>query len=99
MGGMPAQFRLRARRIGLHRCDIACTARGLYGRDRLAAGAFKGADHIDHAIALAGADVEGPRAGGAGGIVDGGNMRAGQIDDMDVIAQSGAVGRVGCASS
>jgi len=27
MGGVPAQFRLRARRIGLHRCDIACTAR------------------------------------------------------------------------
>ena len=65
-------------------------------RHGLAAGGFKGAHHLQHAVALAGAQV--PHMGAGAGLqggqgAQGAQMAFGQVHHVDVVAHAGAVGR------
>ena len=50
-------------------------------------------DDIEHAVAMARAQVEHMHAGLSAHVVEGAHVAAGQVDDVDVIAHAGAVGR------
>ena len=52
---------------------------------------LKGVHHVEHAVADAGAEVKHAFAAMAFHVRNGGDMAAGEIDDMDVIAHAGAV--------
>ena len=55
---------------------------------------FKGADHLKHAVAHAGAEVKHALAPVLQHIVDGGDVTPRKIDDVDVVTHTRAVGRV-----
>ena len=60
--------------------------------DGLAAGFLEGMDDIQHAVTLAGAEVADEEAAVRFQLLDGADMAAGQVHDMDVVADAGAVG-------
>ncbi len=78
----------------LDRGQIAGAARGDLVRDGDAVDALKGLHHVQHAVSVAGAEVEDIFAAVIHHIVDGGDVAAGEVDDMDIVAHAGSVRRV-----
>lgn len=60
----------------------------------MTAGLFKGMNHVENAVARAGAEVDGIPPRRRGGAFHGADVTLGEIDDVNVVANSGAVGRV-----
>ena len=58
------------------------------------AGQRVGAHHVEHAVALAGAEVDGQRALGIEQVPQRRHVALGQVADVDVVAHAGAVGGV-----
>ena len=58
----------------------------------LAAGLAVCFDDVQHAVALAGAEVADEEAAVRFQLLDGADMAAGQVHDMDVVADAGASG-------
>ena len=88
----PAQLILGLGGVGIALGDIAGTAGIDHIGELLAAGLLKGMDDIQHAVAVAGAQVADEQAAVGLQLLDGADMAAGQVHDMDVVADAGAVG-------
>ena len=88
---LPAQKLFGFGRIGVVYRDIAGTARGDHIRYRDFVYAGKGTDHVQYGIPVAGAEVDDLGAGMPGCVVAGLDMTACQVDNMDVIADTGPV--------
>ena len=94
--GTPAQEGVRQRGIGPDRRDVSGAARRKAVVEFQSVGPFESADQLQHRNAPSGADVEDLVRGGAAlfdQAVQGSYVGAGQIDDVDVVADAGAVGR------
>ena len=87
----PAQLTLGLGGVGVALGDIAGAAGLDDVGELLAAGFLKGMDDIQHAVALAGAQVADEEAAIGLQLADGADMAAGQIHHVDVIADAGAV--------
>ena len=87
----PAQLVLGLGGVGVALSDIAGAAGVDDVGDLLAAGLFKGMEHFQHAVALAGAQVADEQAAVRFQLPDGAHMAAGQVHHMDVVAHAGAV--------
>ena len=93
--GTPAQEGVRQRGIGPDRRDVSGAARRKAVVEFQSVGPFESADQLQHRNAPSGADVEDLVRGGAAlfdQAVQGSYVGAGQIDDVDVVADAGAVG-------
>ena len=90
----PAQLILGLGGVGVALGDVAGAARVDDVGDLLAAGLGEGVDDIQHAVALAGAQIADEQAAVRLQLLDGADMAAGQIDDVDVVAHAGAVGGI-----
>ena len=88
----PAQLILGLGGIGIALGDIAGAAGIDHIGELLAAGLLKGMDDIQHAVAVAGAQVADEQAAVGLQLLDGADMAPGQVNHMDVIAHAGAVG-------
>ena len=90
--GLPAELTLGLGGIAPALGDVAGAARVDDIGDLLAAGLAEGVDDVQHAVAVAGAQIADEQAGLLLQLFDGSNMAAGQVDNMDVVAHAGAVG-------
>ena len=88
----PAQLILGLGGVGIALGDIAGAAGIDHIGDLLAAGLLKGMDDIQHAVAVAGAQIADEQAAVGLQLLDGADMAPGQVNHMDVIAHAGAVG-------
>ena len=90
--GLPAELTLGLGGIAPALGDVAGAARVDDIGDLLAASLAEGVDDVQHAVAVAGAQIADEQAGLLLQLFDGSNMAAGQVDNMDVVAHAGAVG-------
>ena len=89
---LPSELLARTRRVGHQLGRIAWPARARLDGDRLAAGLAAGLDHFANAVAPPDAQVELQPMSRLQSF-QGQQMGAGQIVDVDVVANAGAVGR------
>jgi len=93
--GLPAQLLVRPGRVGGEVEDVSGTAANDLVRQVATDGGGEGLDHLEHGAASAGAQV--PRADARvlrAEVVEGNQVTFGQVEDVDVIADGGAVFRV-----
>ncbi len=91
--GLPVQIALRLGGVGEAGGDVA-GAPGRYAvRNRLATGSLEGLDHLEHAVAFAGAQVPHARTNAVVQCAQGTQMALGQVHHMDVVPHAGAIGR------
>jgi hypothetical protein len=94
VSGLPAEDVFRLGGVGVDGGEVARAARADHVGDGHAVDLGEGLDHVEHAVADAGAEVEDLAARVVIGVVDGGEVAVGQVADVDVVAHAGAVGRV-----
>ena len=89
---LPAQLLVRASRVGGQVEHIAVAARSDFVRQIAAHGGAEGLDHLEDCAALAGAQVPGAHARVVGAqVVEGLEVAIGEVEDVDVVADGGAV--------
>ena len=91
---LPMQKFLRFFRIGPVGGNVARAARADLVGQLMTAGLFEGMNHVENAVARAGAEVDGIPPRRRGGAFHGADVTLGEIDDVNVVAHAGAVGRV-----
>jgi hypothetical protein len=91
-GGLPAEQAGGLVGPGVAGGDVPGAARHDAIRHRAATGGGKGVDHLQHAVALAGAEVDDVEAG-LRQMGQGRPVAAGEVGHVDVVAHAGAVGR------
>jgi hypothetical protein len=92
MGGFPTEGALQFFLAGNENSRITGTARTQFARDSAAGDAFGGVDDFEDRKAAAVADVEG-FARDAFNLLESAKVGIGDIEDVDVIADAGSVGR------
>lgn len=92
--GHPAQLVLSLGGVGVALGDITGAAGIDDVGDLLAAGLGEGMDDVQHAVALAGAQIADEETAAGLQLADGAHMAPGQIHNVDVVTHTGAV-RVG----
>lgn len=97
---LPAELRVGPRRVGCEVQHVARAARRNLVRHVPADGVRKCPDHLVHCAALASAQVPGAHPGVVGEeVVQGFEVAVGEVQNVDVVADSGAVARVVVYSS
>jgi hypothetical protein len=92
---LPAQLAQRQRGIGEADRDVAIAPRYDAERNPHAGGEFEGLDQFQHAVAGAGAKVEGDAAPLVAKELQGQHVGAGDVLHMDVVAHAGTImGRI-----
>jgi hypothetical protein len=90
--GTPAKLGVGTGGVGGEVEDVAGAARGDFVREVAADGGGEGLDHLVDGAALAGAQVPGANAGVVlAEVVEGGEVAVGEVEDVDVVADGGAV--------
>jgi hypothetical protein len=90
--GFPAQLGVGTFRIGSQIQHVACPPANDFVGQIAADGFGEGLDHVIHGAAFAGSQVPGSDAGMLGTqVVQGDGVAAGQVEDVDVVADGGAV--------
>ena len=90
--GTPAELGVGTGGIGGEVEDVACAARGDLVGKVAADGGGEGLDHLVDGAALAGAQVPGADAGVVlTEVVEGCEVAVGEVEDVDVVADGGAV--------
>ena len=87
----PAQLVLGLGGVGVALRDITGAARVDYIGDLLTAGLGESVDHIQHAVALASAQIADEEAAAGLQLADGAHMAPSQIHNVDVVTHTGAV--------
>ena len=90
----PAEQALRQRRVGVAGGDVAGAARRDAVRHLAPAGALEGAHHLEHAVPRPVPRLTVSERGAAEQVAQRGDVAFGEVDDVDVVAHAGAVGRV-----
>ena len=91
--GLPAEFTLGLGGVGVAGGDVAGATRLDRERNRVAGSLLVRLDDLKYRVSVTGAQVVGEHAG-ALDLVDDGDVALGQIDNVDVVAHTGSVGRV-----
>jgi hypothetical protein len=90
--GTPAELGVGASSVGGEVEDVACTTGSDFVGEVAADGGREGLDHLVDGAALAGAQVPGADAGVLlAEVVEGGEVAVGEVEDVDVVADGGAV--------
>lgn len=90
--GAPAELGVGAGGVGGEVEDVAGAARGDFVWKVAADGGREGLDHFVDGASLAGAQVPGADAGVVlAEVVEGGEVAVGEVEDVDVVADGGAV--------
>jgi hypothetical protein len=90
--GTPAELGVGAGGVGGEVEDVACAAGGDFVREVAADGGREGLDHLVDGASLAGAEVPGADAGVVlAEVVERGEVAVGEVEDVDVVADGGAV--------
>ena len=89
----PAQLALGLGGVGPALGDVAGAARVDDVGQLAPAGFAEGVDDVQHAVSVAGAQVADEQTGLLLQLFDGRHMAAGQVNDVDVVAHAGTVGR------
>jgi len=92
--GLPAQQGACQAGVRVAGVDVARAARDDLVGHRAAAGALVGADHLQHAVAAAGAQVDRERLLPLEQVAQRRHVSFGEVHHVDVVAHAGAVGRV-----
>src|SRR5579875_920733 len=79
------------RRVGVAGGDVTGPAADDLVGDAPARRLFEGGDELEHRRAPAGAEVDGFGRARLGQVVEGGQVAPGQVDDVDVVPDAGAV--------
>ena len=90
--GLPAQLALGLAGVTPALGNVAGAARVDNIGNLLAAGLAEGVDDVQHAVAVAGAQIADEQAGLLLQLLDGRHVAAGQIHHVDVVAHAGASG-------
>ena len=91
--GLPAEFTLGLGGVGVAGGDVAGATRLDRERNRVAGSLLVRLDDLKYRVSVTGTQVVGEHAG-ALDLVDDGDVALGQIDNVDVVAHAGSVGRV-----
>lgn len=95
MLGLPAEFGVGAGRVRSEVEDIASATRSNLVSELAADGGREGIDHLVDGAALAGTQVPGTHTGVVSAqVVEGFQVALGQVEDVDVVADSGSVAGV-----
>lgn len=93
--GTPAELGVGAGGVGGEVEDVACAARGDFVGQVAADGGREGLDHLVDGAAFSGAQIPGADAGVVlAEVVEGGKVAVGEVEDVDVVTDGGAVLRV-----